>query len=120
MFRGRTFINAHEVIADWSATIRPYVTVNGRGIRGHRRSATGCTTVTGVWQPEEKEILGLFRQGRVLTSVLGVLSLRRGRGQTGVSNSTSPRFSHVFCGSSMMLLGGGGDNLICRRTVEQS
>ena len=55
-----------------------------------------------MWQPEEKEILGLFRQDWVLTSVLGVLSLLRCRGRTGVSNSTSPRFSHVFCGSSMM------------------
>ena len=55
-----------------------------------------------MWQPEENEILGLLIHDRVLTSVLGVLSLRRCRGRTGVSNSTKPRFSPVFCGSSKM------------------
>ena len=55
-----------------------------------------------MWQRDEKEILGLFRQDRVLTSVLGVLSLRRCRARTAVSNSTKPKFSHVVCGSSNM------------------
>ena len=35
-------------------------------------------------------------------SVLGVFSLRRCLGRAGVSNSTNPRFSQVFCGSSIM------------------
>ena len=50
MFRGCTFISAHEVIVDWSATIRPRVTVTTRcrGIRGHRRPDTGCTTEMGI------------------------------------------------------------------------